>query len=384
MGNPFSRIYILKAIFLVILFSFLLNLNLFAKSDTYKTDIVVDGTTSDFDSAADQILLSQDLIGKFYESESDSKWGSYNDINSIKLTWDSGYLYIGVDGIIENNNMILYIDTDDTKGVNDVSSLDNWKRKIKFKNIKPDFFLASWDKNTTSPQLWQINSSSSASDKSSDITGAASFNGTIAGAMEARIPWTTLYNLGWGEVKTNAVLKIVGLVVGGDDSSGPDSAPDSSVDMPVDSSSEVTLDNYLIINVDKNSDGKPDIGVDIRSQSDVAIDITSLKYQPLNIVNVNINNQSFSPNDDGINDTVIINYSLTKDADVTANIFNLNGDLIYTLQNSVSLTKGEQQLEWNGFDNSNIKSPVGFYIVHIKATTQGVSVVKKIGIYLIN
>ncbi len=357
---------------------------LFAKSAEYKTDIVIDGSLTDFEGARDQIILSPDLIGKFYESDSDSKWGSYNDINAIDITWDSGYLYLGVKGIINDNNMIIYIDSDENKGVNDVSELNNWKRNIKFKGIKPDFFIATWDKNTAAPQFWEIVNSESASDRSSDITGAVTFNGTVSGAMEVRIPWTTIYNSGWGNISTNAVLKITGVVTGGDDSSGPDSAPDSSVDMPVDSTQEAVLDNYLIIYLDKDSNGKPDIDVDIREQSDVAIDITSLKYQPLNIVNIDIVNQSFSPNDDGINDSVTINYSITKDSEVTIGIFDIDGKLIYEVCNDLSLTKGVQQFSWDGYDKNNVKADPGLYIVYIKATTQGVSVVKKVGVFLIN
>jgi len=368
-----------------IFFTFLILLNiyspLFSISETYKNNITIDGNTSDFDKESDQIILSPELPGKFYESDSDSKWGSYNDINNIKITWDSGYLYIGIDGIIYNNNMILYFDIDENSGISDVNSINNWKRKIKFKNFTVNFFAATGD-NNTSPQFWQVASDGTTTDISDNIKSAATFSGSIKGGMELKIPWTTLYNRGWGEISTNAVLKLVGVVTGGDDSSGPDSAPDSSEEMPVNSSDLATLDNYLIIYLDKNSDGKPDIGVNIRNNCDVAIDITSLKYQPLNIVNINIENQVFTPNNDGINDTTKINYYLTKDAIVNVKVFNLKGDLIYSLQNDISLTKGEQQIEWNGYNNKNVVVSPGLYIIYIKATTMGVSRVKKIAVYV--
>jgi len=351
-------------------------------SDTKSGTIVIDGVTADFSQESDQILLSPDLTGVYYESDNDSKWGANNDISSIQVTWDRNYFYVGVDGVCENNNIIVYFDTGENNGISDVSSLSSWKRKIDFEVIKPDYFIVASDKNN-SPQFWKILSSTSAEDKSASVISSATFNGGIKGAMESRIGWDMFYGLGNYNVATNAVMKIVGVVVGGDDTSGPDAAPNASGTMPTDSSKFVTVDNYLIVPLDNNSDGLPDIGANVRGRTSVAIDINSLKYQPLFIGNMHILNQSFSPNGDGINDDVTLNYLLSKDANVAVRIFNISGEAVYDFQKSAKLSAGVQSIKWDGLNNRGIRQNQGIYIVYIQAESSGVSVAKKVPVFII-
>lgn len=346
------------------------------------SQITIDGITSDFDVESDQILLSPDLSGMYFESDNDSKWGSGNDISKIKLTWDSRYLYIGIDGACSGNNIICYIDTEPNKGISDVSTLPAWRRKFTFENISPDFFLATWD-NNESPQFWKIIDENNDEDKTSFITAHATFHSTIQAGMEAKIPWNVLYGLGDYKVATNAILKIVAVVAGGEECGGPDSAPDSSESMPVNCDETPVIDNFLIIPVDSNSDGFPDIDVNIRERTDVKINVLALKYQPLKAENITVENKSFSPNNDNINDYVIIKYILSKDAKSTVKVFTLDGKCVSTIQDNMSLTAGIQTIKWNGYDNAGKKQEAGLYIIVISLRSAGISYVKKIPVFLI-
>lgn len=372
-----------NSIIFLSIFSLLFSEPVISKSaDDKSGQIIIDGVTSDFDIEGDQILLSPDLTGMYYESDNDSKWGSENDISRIKLSWDRKYLYIGVDGICNGNNIILYIDTGQNKGVSDVSLLSDWRRKFSFDGMKPDFFLTGSDRNEN-PTFWEINNENSVSEKTAEIVSKASFQGSIKGSMEAKIGWNILYAMGDYNVSTNSVLKIVGVVTGGDDSSGPDSAPDNSDGMELVWSEPVELDNFLIVPVDNDGDGFPDIGINIRERTTVAINVTGLKYQPLKIENITVENSSFSPNNDGVNDEVIITYHLSKDAKVTVKFFGLDGKSVYVFQNEAPLTAGVQTINWNGYDSSGVKQPSGLYIVYIKAKASGVSCVRKVPVFLI-
>lgn len=354
---------------------------LFSKSEPDKTGkIQINGNTSDFNKETDQVLLSPELGGRNHESDYDSSWGCYNDISSIKFTWDENNLYIGSDAIINNNNIIIYLDTGKNLGITTVDSLNSWKRRLNFENIKPDFFLASRDNNAF-PEFWKIESSSGVFNI--EIDTVATFNGTVGGGIEAKIPWHTLYILGERKVLSGAVLKITGVITGGDDSSSPDSAPDTTEDLPQ-SSEYVTIDNCIIIPIDSDCNGYPDMDVNIRDVSTIAVNTTSLKYQQLQIRDLKVDPRVFTPNNDGINDVLNISYILTKDAKVSVRIFNIEGDLIFTYQKDINLTAGHQVIQWYGYKNDNILAVPGLYLIHIKAHASGISVVKKTGCYLVN
>ena len=99
-------------------------------------------------------MLSDDS-GNQLESPTDSYWGEYNDIKQIKATWDEQYLYIAVDACSWDNNVMLFIDVNDSYGIEDMSEMNAWQRSFKFYNMNPDFFSGTWDTNDT-PQFWQV------------------------------------------------------------------------------------------------------------------------------------------------------------------------------------------------------------------------------------
>lgn len=348
--------------------------------------ITVNGITSDFDAETDQVLLSPELTGRYLETESDSKWGSQNELVALKLTWDSFYLYLAADAVLEgNNSVILFLDTGSGTGVEAVSSLDAKRRRIQFRGIRPDFFFLA-ENNRTDPEFYKINSSSSASYwiSGGDPFCLSTLKNTVKGGFEARISWDRLYGLGIGRLPAGCRLKLSACVSGGDDSTAVDAAPDSSMTLPSEWDQTALLDNYLEILVDADSDQVPDRGAAIRERTTVAIDTTSLKYQPLAITAVIVKNPCFSPNGDGINDETEIRYYLTKNALADAAVYNLEGDLVCTVFKDRDLTAGYQSLLWNGMNERGARPAAGLYILNIRARSSGVTVVKRIGVYLLN
>ncbi|MDD5066349.1 MAG: hypothetical protein PHF84_04820, partial [bacterium] len=190
--------------------------------------------------------------------------------------------------------------------------------------------------------------------------------------------------LGTGRVPAGTQLKITGCVSGGSDSTAVDSIPDSSVSHPTEWDEIATLDNYAIIPLDTDTDQLPDMNADIRARCLIAIDTTSLKYQPLQIMDISIKNKAFSPNGDSINDETCVTYYLTKDAVADVDICDLDGSLIKTIRKGSELTAGYQSVIWDGNDQKGIIQPPGLYVIMIRVQASGVSVVKKIGVYLIN
>ncbi|GEM_PF-1404673 len=356
---------------------------LFSNTSASKSgQIIIDGSTSDFNMETDQILLSPELSGFFYEQDNDSAWGSGNDVSRIKVTWDSLNLYLSVEAACANNSVILYIDTGRGVGASSVSTLPAWKRKLSFVGMAPDFFLAGMD-NNTQPQFWYIQGTSSDVEKTGEIEAKASFYGTVRGGMEARIPWKVLYGLGDYGVKTNTELKLSCLITGGDNTSSPDAAPDTTESLSADVSETVEIDNYLKIKLDSNGDGIPDLGVSVKDATTVAVNTTALKYQELGIIGLEAVPKAFSPDNDGIHDQTEFSFSLSKNAKVECTVFSLDGKEVKKIQEEIPLTSGEQSFFWDGRDDAGKWQPAGPYLVRVAARESGVKVVRKIPVYLV-
>ncbi|MDD4234435.1 MAG: lamin tail domain-containing protein [Bacteroidales bacterium] len=79
---------------------------------------------------------------------------------------------------------------------------------------------------------------------------------------------------------------------------------------------------------------------------------------------INLESEVFSPDSDGIDDRLIINYAF-EEAGSVANIavYNTNGRFITWIAQNTSLA-AEGVLYWDGLDNKNLRCPIGIYIIY--------------------
>ncbi|MBN1827394.1 MAG: hypothetical protein JW958_14130 [Candidatus Eisenbacteria bacterium] len=237
--------------------------------------IVIDGYSSDFETDeavfVDTVL---DVTGDGLpdqvrqERDNDSKWGFNNDINQIKITWDAENLYVAVDGISWDNNIILLFDYL-PGGLDKMTELNSWRRNFVFAaDFYPDLFWATWDGNAT-PQIWRYlteNQVEQVPDESFE-TVATFQQGNTGRSMEARIPWDVFYGetlerryveeardsvpvLPVGLDHSRSIRMVAVLTAGGDGTGGPDSAPDNLSGHEIDSSIQAVIDNYVFIPLD--------------------------------------------------------------------------------------------------------------------------------------
>ncbi len=238
--------------------------------------IVIDGYSEDFE--ADESLFIDTLIDVnndgipevvSQERDNDSKWGFNNDINQVKITWDAENLYIAVDGITWDNNVIVLFDYLPGRGLDKMTELNAWRRNFVFTgNFFPDLFLATWDGNTT-PQIWRYDGENQV--KQVDValfeTVASFAQGNRGRSMEARIPWPVFYGTDLERIfdaaagdsiylfpegvdHARSIRMVVVLTAGGDGTGGPDSAPDNLGGHSIESTDQVTIDNYVIVPLD--------------------------------------------------------------------------------------------------------------------------------------
>jgi len=82
--------------------------------------------------------------------------------------------------------------------------------------------------------------------------------------------------------------------------------------------------------------------------------------------NFTLSPETFSPDGDGRDDYLLINYNL-PDAGYLANIrvYTSNGVEVYRLANNLLLGT-EGSIRWDGINFSNRRVPVGIYIIYIE------------------
>jgi hypothetical protein len=273
--------------------------------------IVIDGRTGDY-TAGEAIFGINDSLDVPEESATDSRWQD-NDIAQIHLTWDADSVYFAADGIINGNNMILLWDVGNPHpgvfastgvafdGLSDMTNLNSWRRNFVFaEGFRPDFFGATWDGNTA-PRLLTATNANNVTEQqpagsaagSGLFRAVASFQGTQADrAMEFALPWYKFlgfstpvglvrrFSPALGDTVVTLpegvrYIRVAGVITaGGDGTGGPDSAPDNLSGHEVDSSIQVTIDNWAIIDIDAandetggdGSDRIPDLGIEPRDR----------------------------------------------------------------------------------------------------------------------
>ena len=256
--------------------------------------IKIDGYTGDF--TDDETIFGVNPDGSLQEATDDSKWGVNDDINQIRITWDARNLYLAGEGRIWSNNMILFIDSVPHQGLARMDSLNSWRRNFFFdttgvEGFSPDLFVATWDGNTSPRMITQLRGQIVEDDVVGPLfSAAATFSqGNLGRAMEAAIPWRSVFlaQAGIGVRETlvtvggvtdtlpvlppGTKLKICGVITGGGDGTGgPDCAPDNTQGLSSDGSARAVIDNYAIVDLDRNDDtglghggpdGIPDWGV---------------------------------------------------------------------------------------------------------------------------
>lgn len=356
----------------------------------------IDGLTREW--AADESLLqtndSDPTNPVPEESISDSKWGFNNDVRQIRLTWDARFLYVGVDAIIWDNNVILLMDFK-PGGMQEMTGLNSWRRNFVFQGIQPDLFLATWDRNTL-PQVWSVESSNNVTQKdaTSFATVATFSQGTDGRAMEAAIPWTFLLGddaeLVYSSAHGDSVYELPGdiseirlvavVTAGPDGTGGPDSAPDNSRGHDNSSTTQVTIDNWVTVPFDLTRpgggapDGVPDFNANVRERVSFRVrpPVRSLRQEIGDIV---IARPLISPEQGG---ELEFRVELTPEAPpeedfrvatLTSEIYDLRGEKVRTLYRldarSASDPLDPAMDRWDGRDDGGRLVPGGIYVLRV-------------------
>jgi len=212
------------------------------KTPTIDGQIHGDGTDWDRDDlAVDDPLL-------------DTTWGP-NDIDDLWVTYDSLNLYVGVRYQVNNNAMLTLIDAGTGIGASNINGLDWYPRNFNFPDtLLGEFIIANW--NGGALGVHRILNNTTTEDITSQCRASNGPAGNFFYEAEIQIPWDAIYQIGPGQVKPDARVKLVSLIAGGDNWNGPDSAPDNPGMNGA--GTPTTLVNMFTKVVDRDGDGYPD------------------------------------------------------------------------------------------------------------------------------
>ena len=199
----------------------------------------------------------------------DSQWNAApnnltNEIQAVNATWDSTYLYLGLRGVVTGNSWILYLDTDPggPNGQTNLTAIDAWERGATFTapGFKPDWNLGAYQHQGAfdSQSFFKILSATTTANYTDSILKAfdPSHQFGLNGGSELAIPWSTLYGLGTGRVPANASIGLVASLCWDPEPAGQlggDQAPSNI------SASAPAIDNRVLVSIDANGDGYPDV-----------------------------------------------------------------------------------------------------------------------------
>ena len=372
----------------------------------------VDGFTTEF-TEDEKVFGFNAAANAPEEATDDSRWGVNNDLSQIRVSWDAQFLYIAGEGRIWDNNMILLFDTVPGRGLTSMTALNSWKRNFDFDTtgtatgtgFSPDLFAATWDGNTSPRLIVQLTGNQVDDERVGPYFSAAAtfLQGNTDRAMELRIPWSSVFVAQAGVGTRDTVmtvagvtdtfrlfprgtqLKICGVVTAGaDGSGGPDSAPDNLRGHTDNTGDLVFIDNYAIIDLDRNDDtgiggGGPDGVADWGVSPSNRI---SFRYRPpvvalrFAVNEVTVDRPAFAPDrGERVKFSVKLDKSLdandpvnqVRTFNLTANIFDLRGRFIrnlYVSQTRGALTPASPSADvWDGRDDRGDIVPPGIYVI---------------------
>jgi hypothetical protein len=379
----------------------------------------IDGYTTEFVPGDEDVFGIDSTRGVQQEARDDSKWQN-NEVYNIRITWDAQYLYIAGEGKTWGNNMIILMDTVPGRGLADMTNLNSWRRNFTFDSFArfpgdeflPDVFAATWDGNTNPRFLTQL-SGNQVDDHQvgAEFRASASFDqGNDGRAMELAIPWRNVF-AGLAGVGTRDTTMIVGgvsetfhrmplgvhsikiaavITGGGDGTGGPDSAPDNLRGHTDNGNDNVIIDNYAIIDLDRNDDtgsgfggpdGVADWGVSPKTR-------VSFRYPPpikplrFSIGELALDRPAFSPD---LGEDLRFHFRLEPPLDpadpvdrartvtMSANLFDSNGRFVRNLfVNHSAVALGVDDTfsraglaRWDGRDDNGNKVTPGIYVLRL-------------------
>jgi len=189
------------------------------------------------------------------DPDNDSTWSLLNELQTLYMTADESYLYLGLEGRYESwNSWLIHLDVDYGQGTgqSDLRFLPFWNRNatFTFPGAGLDFLYGSTGGGDG--EFWRIDGPTTMT----ELTGMGVVLATDPGAAwpgsELAIPWDLLYGMGGNAVPAGAVLGLSAAIAWSEELGGDVLPNNLAADLP-------EVDNLALIPLDRNGDGAPDL-----------------------------------------------------------------------------------------------------------------------------
>ena len=300
---------------------------------TYHT-VEIDGNLSNFE--PDELI--------YQDANSDSYWQG-NELYGLFLTWDAQALYLGLSYRVQNNAVLLVLDADRGRGVNDINNLDWYPRNFQFYGMSADVLCALWNAELSTGGVREI----LAKDRTQPLRGVEIINNGVSGdssALMLRIPFSALYG-GAGVVKPYDTIKLVALVTGSDHAMGADAIPDND---NIGSSSAIRT--HIEVVLDANGDSISDDSVKVSDR----VKIITYPQKPLYLNRFEISSDIVD-----INTPLTVRFTVTDYSFAKLYVFSEQGKKIHEWHFESLAPDVEQSITWTPSESL----PQGIYYVVI-------------------
>ncbi len=294
------------------------------------------------------------------DPDDDSGWHpptepEMNELYGLYIDWDEDFLYLAVNGQVDGNSWLLYLDVDPgtANGETDLTAIDSWERGTSFtaSGFAADFQYGCYQHQSAydSDSFFSIDSATTTTALTDSIVSAfdSMHNFGTDGGSEIAIPWNVLYGLGPNAVPVDAEISLVASICWDpepDGELGGDSAPsNASAALPV-------LDTVYTVTIDDDGDGVPDVcgtGVGEDTQP------TRKRFELANRPN------PFNP-------ATVISFTVpgaSRD-DVRLEVFDVAGRSVGVLVDG-ELDAGRHEVTWLGRDDAGRGLATGVYFARL-------------------
>jgi len=320
--------------------------------------IKIDGIASEY--APDEWILGENA--RFAETASDSRWGWRNDIHGVAVTWDDKYLYVAVRCAAADSRVMSFVEFA-AGGATGLTAAGPMRRNIFFHGIAPNL-VASAGPSHPEAGIALVSSTSPFSYVDEEAYTSRFFQPSAGpGALELALPWELVEPDG-------GLLKILAVITGEEGSGVGDAAPDAAVPPDTRPSAPVSLDNAVILRVDGDGDGVPDMGV---SPRDVASLVRSqTETVPGNFeFSVRTSAKTLLPDEGQTLEIKIEPEAFTSPAQlyVTCEVFSVSGRRVAVLLRDEPRVfyrgTAVQADVWDGRDSKGAVVPGGVYLINV-------------------